>query len=149
MKLVHAMLKSTLLSVAFAVSFAAALLPLPLQAYQDSGAAAKPISPGYDAALATQTGADDYGMRKYVLVILKTGPKPVPAGPERDEMFKGHFANMNRLAEQGVLAVAGPLDGVDGERALREQVRRRVGLRVVHFLYSAARIGLITAYTCG
>lgn len=118
MKLVHAMLKSSLLSVAFAVSFAAALLPLPLQAYQDSGAAAKPISPGYDAALATQTGADDYGMRKYVLVILKTGPKPVPAGPERDEMFKGHFANMNRLAEQGVLAVAGPLDGVDGWRGL-------------------------------
>lgn len=72
----------------------------------------------YDAALAQQTGADDYGMRKYVLVILKTGPNKIPAGPERDEMFKGHFANMNRLTEAGVLAVAGPLDGVDGWRGL-------------------------------
>ncbi len=57
-------------------------------------------------------------MRSYVLVILKTGPNPVPAGGERDEMFKGHFANMNRLAKQGTLALAGPLDGVDGRRGL-------------------------------
>lgn len=73
---------------------------------------------GYDAALATQTGADDYGMRSYVLVILKTGPTPLPKGEKRDEMFKGHFANMERLAAEGKLAVAGPLDGVDGWRGL-------------------------------
>ena len=33
-------------------------------------------------------------------------------------MFKGHFANMQRLAKEGVLALAGPLDGVDGWRGL-------------------------------
>jgi uncharacterized protein YciI len=33
-------------------------------------------------------------------------------------MFKGHFANIERLANAGVLAVAGPLDGVDGWRGL-------------------------------
>jgi hypothetical protein len=33
------------------------------------------------------------GMRQYVLVVLKTGPNKLPAGPERDAMFKGHFAN--------------------------------------------------------
>lgn len=75
-------------------------------------------SPVYDAELAKQTGADEHGMRKYVLVILRTGPNPIPKGAERDEMFKGHFANMTRLAEQGILAVAGPLDGVDGWRGL-------------------------------
>ncbi|HSH89171.1 MAG TPA: YciI family protein, partial [Ramlibacter sp.] len=42
----------------------------------------------------------------------------VPAGPERDEMFKGHFANMKRLSAEGKLALAGPFDGVDGWRGL-------------------------------
>jgi uncharacterized protein YciI len=32
----------------------------------------------------------------------------VPAGAERDDMFKGHFANIERLAKAGKLAVAGP-----------------------------------------
>jgi uncharacterized protein YciI len=57
-------------------------------------------------------------MRSYVLVVLKTGPNKVPAGPERDEMFRGHFANMGRLSAAGKLALAGPLDGVDGWRGL-------------------------------
>ena len=82
---------------------------------QTPSAAAKPA---YDAELARSVAADDHGMRKYVLVILKSGPSPVPAGKERDEMFKGHFANINRLAAEGKLAVAGPLDGVDGWRGL-------------------------------
>jgi uncharacterized protein YciI len=72
----------------------------------------------FDEALARSVGADDRGMRSYVLVILKTGPNRVPAGPERDEMFKGHFANMKRLSAEGKLALAGPLDGVEGWRGL-------------------------------
>lgn len=74
--------------------------------------------PGYDEALAKAAGADEMGMRKYVLVILKTSPTPVPAGPERDAMFRGHFANMKRLAGDGKLALAGPLDGKEGWRGL-------------------------------
>lgn len=62
----------------------------------------------YDAELAKRIGADERGMRKYVLVILKTGPKRMPDGPERDAMFAGHFANIGRLAKEGKLAVAGP-----------------------------------------
>jgi uncharacterized protein YciI len=80
--------------------------------------AATPATPAFDAALAETLGADEYGMRQYVLVILKTGPTPVPAGAVRDEMFRGHFANMQRLAAEGHLALAGPLDGVDGWRGL-------------------------------
>ena len=74
-------------------------------------------NPRFDAKLAQTTGADDNGMRGYVLVILKTGTR-VADGPERDAMFKGHFANMNRLAADGKLVQAGPLDGVDGWRGL-------------------------------
>lgn len=79
---------------------------------------AEEAAPAYDPALAAAVGADANGMRRYVLVILKTSPTPVPAGPQRDEMFKGHFANMKRLADEGKLALAGPLDGVDGWRGL-------------------------------
>jgi uncharacterized protein YciI len=74
--------------------------------------------PEYDQALAQSLGADEYGMRRYVLVILKTGPNRIPDGPEREEMFRGHFANMQRLSDEGKLALAGPLDGVDGWRGL-------------------------------
>lgn len=84
----------------------------------DKGAAPVAPPPGYDAALAGKLGADDYGMRRYVLVVLKTGPKRMPDGPERQAMFQGHFANINRLADEGKLALAGPFDGAEGWRGL-------------------------------
>lgn len=76
------------------------------------------LNPKFDAATAQRLGADQRGMRQFVLVILKTGPNKVAAGKEREDMFAGHFANMKRLAEEGKLALAGPLDGVDGWRGL-------------------------------
>jgi uncharacterized protein YciI len=72
----------------------------------------------FNTELAQKLGADEFGMRQYVLVVLKTGPNKLPAGPERDAMFKGHFANINRLATEEKLAYAGPLDGVDGWRGI-------------------------------
>jgi uncharacterized protein YciI len=76
-------------------------------------------APVYDAALAKRLGADEHGMRRYVLVILKTGPKRMPEGKERDAMFAGHFANIGRLAREGKLAVAGPFsDDPAGWRGL-------------------------------
>lgn len=96
-----------------APAFLFTLLLLPWTATAENTA-----PPGFDEALARSLGADDYGMRQYVLVILVTGPTPVPAGAERDEMFRGHFTNMKRLAADGKLVVAGPLDGVNGWRGL-------------------------------
>lgn len=89
-------------------------LPLATQA-QSAGLAP---SATFDEALARAVGADENGMRMYVHVVLKTGPTPVPPGPERDEMFRGHFANIKRLAAEGLLVHAGPFDGVDGWRGL-------------------------------
>lgn len=83
-----------------------------------TAAAAQQPAPAYDAELAARAGADERGMRGYVLVVLKTGPTRVPDGPERDEMFRGHFANMKRLSDEGKLVLAGPFDGVDGWRGL-------------------------------
>jgi uncharacterized protein YciI len=79
---------------------------------------AETVKPKFDAELAKAVGADEHGMKGYVLVILKTGPNKVPAGKERDDMFKGHFANINRLSAEGKLVLAGPFDGVDGWRGL-------------------------------
>lgn len=64
---------------------------------------------GYDAALAERLGADERGMRMYVLVILKTGPATGLSDEERTRLFEGHMANIGRLAEEGRLVVAGPL----------------------------------------
>ena len=80
--------------------------------------AAGSTAPNFDAALAQRLGADEHGMRSYVLVILKTGPTPTPKGDKRNEMFKGHFANIQRLASAGKLAAAGPFDGADGWRGM-------------------------------
>ncbi|MGD9589515.1 MAG: YciI family protein [Pyrinomonadaceae bacterium] len=63
----------------------------------------------YDAELAKKLGANEMGMRNYVLAILKTGPNDATVkGDERTKAFRGHFDNMTRLAEEGKLAVAGP-----------------------------------------
>ena len=93
-----------------------ALLAMPLLAPGEPSAESGGTA--FDLELAESLGADQYGMRSYVLVILTTGPNKVPDGPERTKMFRGHFANMNRLAEAGKLVLAGPLDGVQGRRGL-------------------------------
>lgn len=63
----------------------------------------------FDADLAKKLGADERGMKMYVLCILKTGPKDADVkGEQREKIFAGHFANIERLAGEGKLAVAGP-----------------------------------------
>ncbi|HRN98293.1 MAG TPA: hypothetical protein PLA69_03100, partial [Flavobacterium sp.] len=61
----------------------------------------------YNESLAVKLGADDYGMRQYVLVILKTGPAK-PADAERQKLMAGHMENIGRMADEGMLVMAGP-----------------------------------------
>ncbi len=62
----------------------------------------------YDSILAKQLGADDYGMRSYVLVVLKTGSKVIEDKAEVSRIFKGHMENIGKLANEKKLALAGP-----------------------------------------
>lgn len=86
-----------------------------VQAGEPTTPADAQAAPGFNAELAQRTGADDYGMRSYVLVILRTGPTPVTDEAARRAMFAGHMANIERLAKQGKLALAGPFGDADGD----------------------------------
>ncbi|NCP84748.1 MAG: hypothetical protein GW809_01620 [Bacteroidetes bacterium] len=66
-------------------------------------------NPNYDAKLAQKLNADDYGMKSFFFVILKSGANP----PElskivKDSLMTGHLNNIGELAKSGKLVVAGP-----------------------------------------
>jgi uncharacterized protein YciI len=70
-------------------------------------------NPKYNKALADSLGADEYGMKMYVLVLLKTGPVAIDDKKTTDSLFAGHMKNIQRLADEGKLSVAGPLQKND------------------------------------
>ena len=67
-------------------------------------------SPSFNAQLADSLKADEYGMRMYTLVILKTGKREEKNTEVLDSLFKGHMANIANMAKSGELFVAGPLE---------------------------------------
>ena len=64
--------------------------------------------PVYDKELAASLGADDYGMKSYSFVILKTGSVTIQDQQENQKLMRGHLDNIFRLADEGKLIVAGP-----------------------------------------
>ena len=66
-------------------------------------------NPKYNKTLADSLGGDDYGMKPYVLVILKTGSNKIDKKETTDSLFRGHIANIIQLASTGKLIVSGPL----------------------------------------
>ncbi len=64
--------------------------------------------PAFDEALAKKLGADDYGMRKYVIAFLKAGPNRDQDSATAAKLQAAHMANIVRMADAGQLAVAGP-----------------------------------------
>ncbi|MER2995947.1 YciI family protein [Pontibacter populi] len=70
---------------------------------------AQTTNPDYNKSLADSLGADNYGMKQYVLVILKTGSNTTTDKEKLNQYFRGHMENINRLVKEGKLIVAGPL----------------------------------------
>jgi uncharacterized protein YciI len=62
----------------------------------------------YDAALAKKLGADEYGMKKYVMAFLSTGPNKIEDSTARQQLQMAHLKNIVRLAGEGKLVLAGP-----------------------------------------
>jgi len=66
----------------------------------------------FDAELAAELGADDYGMRRYVMAFLKSGPNRPEDPEEAQALQRAHLDNIRRMAEEGKLVLAGPfMDG--------------------------------------
>ncbi|MFB6341982.1 YciI family protein [Saccharicrinis sp. FJH62] len=61
-----------------------------------------------DSVLAKKLQADDYGMKQYVMVFLKSGPNRSQSDDEAKAIQRAHLDNIKRLAEKGVLVMAGP-----------------------------------------
>ncbi|WP_300603096.1 YciI family protein [Niabella sp.] len=67
-------------------------------------------SPGntYNKSLADSLGADEYGMRMYQFVILKTGDSTITDKEKVAALFKGHMENIGKLVAAKQLIIAGP-----------------------------------------
>ncbi len=69
----------------------------------------KPTSPvRFNAELAAKLGADEIGMKSYVIAFLKAGPVKLTDSLQREELFKAHLKNITRMSEEGKLILAGP-----------------------------------------
>ncbi|MBO9612465.1 MAG: hypothetical protein J7619_07210 [Dyadobacter sp.] len=79
---------------------------------------AQSANAAYDSTLAKKLNADEYGMKKYVMVFLKTGSATNVPKSKSDSAFAGHMQNINRLAETGKLVVAGPFFKNDKYRGI-------------------------------
>lgn len=62
----------------------------------------------YDSVFAKKIGADEYGMKPYVMAFLKRGPNRGQDSVTAAQLQKAHLDNIGRLAEMGKLVVAGP-----------------------------------------
>jgi uncharacterized protein len=85
------------------------------------GQPGKPGTPGVDSSkkekpvfnqeLATSLGADKYGMKAYTIVMLTKVSTKIEDKVKMGELMKGHLGNIQKLADEGKIIVAGPFLG--------------------------------------
>ncbi|NNC70703.1 MAG: hypothetical protein HKN90_07795 [Flavobacteriaceae bacterium] len=129
------------------------------QGYDTPAPASKP----FNEQLAKEMGADDFGMRKYVMAFLKKGPNRPTDKDEATKLQAAHMENIGRLAKEGKLALAGPFldDGelrgiyifnvetIEEAKALTEtDPAIKVGSLVMelHPWYGSAALGFVAKY---
>lgn len=64
----------------------------------------------YDSVLASELGADEYGMKSYFLVMLSSGDSIIKDQNRVRKLFSGHLNNIQRLEKERKLIVAGPIE---------------------------------------
>jgi len=70
--------------------------------------AARPVqAQGYDAALAARLGADEYGMKNYVLCFLKPGKQRLMMVSELETLDTKHLQYLQQQVDKGLLVMMG------------------------------------------
>ncbi|MFA7380828.1 MAG: YciI family protein [Bacteroidia bacterium] len=64
--------------------------------------------PSFDKHLADSLGADELGMKKYVIAFLKRGPNRNQDSATAAQLQSAHMKNIGRMADMGKLILAGP-----------------------------------------
>lgn len=75
-------------------------------------------SVGFDSIMAKEFGADQYGMRKYVIAFLYRGENQSLDSLEKIRLQSAHMENIGKMADAGKLALAGPFFGKDDLRGI-------------------------------
>lgn len=65
-------------------------------------------NPNYNEEKALEFGADQFGMKSYFFIVLKSGQNKTTDEAFIDSCFRGHLNNIRRLADEGKMVVAGP-----------------------------------------
>lgn len=85
-----------------------AIVVLGLSIASSDGLAQTHASVAYDSVLAKRLKADEHGMRMYVMAFLKRGPNRGQDSVTAANLQRAHLANIERLAKEGKLVLAGP-----------------------------------------
>ena len=138
------------------------VLGVPVTGLAEQGAGQNAPASDFDASLAKRLGADDCGMRVYVMAFLKTGPVHSKTSAESNALMKAHLANIHRMAEEGKLVLAGPfmdkgdlrgiylfdVPGVEEARALTASdpaIKAGVFVMELHRWYGSAALMQVNA----
>jgi uncharacterized protein YciI len=70
--------------------------------------------PVFDSIKAQKYGADEYGMKQYVIAFLKKGPNRGLDSTTAYNLQMAHMENIGKMSDAGQLVLAGPFLG-DGE----------------------------------
>ncbi len=82
--------------------------PTPEQKIENPTDSTTMNKPVFDSVKAANYGADEYGMKQYVIAFLRKGPNRPTDKVVADSLQKAHLDNISRMAEEGKLVVAGP-----------------------------------------
>ncbi|MFN2261724.1 MAG: YciI family protein [Psychroflexus sp.] len=61
-----------------------------------------------DSITKAELDADDYGMKTYVIAFLKSGQNDSLSQEDSDRLLREHLQNIEKLAEDNTLVLAGP-----------------------------------------
>lgn len=100
------MKKLTIAIFAFAVWLALESCEKPSQEQNTGQEELKTLA--FDSIKALEYGADDYGMKRYVMAFLKRGDNRSLDSLQAMELQRKHLQNIEKMAENGDLVLAGP-----------------------------------------